>query len=80
MLFLTDIQKALYPSIGRNLRCGGRIDVYQDITVMFCQKAGGLDGAHVIVCVDAAYVPVFPLNGDNGKLELCQLLGGNGMA
>ena len=52
----------------------------QDITVFFDEQAGSLDSAHIVVCIDTAYVLIFSLNGHDGNVEVCKLFGGERLA
>ena len=72
ILFPADILKAFNTSVGRNFRWSGCIDVYEHITAVLGQKAGGLHTAHVIVRIDTAHILVFPFNGDNGNVKISQ--------
>ena len=80
IVFSAEIHKSLNSSIGWNILCSRRIDMDQYVAVMSGQKTGGLDGPHIIIGIDTGDVLIFPFNGDNGNLKICQLPGGQRVA
>ena len=75
-----DIQKALDSSVSRAFGLCRGVDMHQNITVMAGKQARSLDTAHIVVCIDAAYISVFAFNRYNRNLKACQLHGWNRMA
>ena len=77
MVFLADIHESADTS--RRRGGIGNLPVYmdEDITVAFLQKACRLDAAHVVVCVDAGDILVFPLDSYDGDIVGGQLRGGD---
>lgn len=79
-MFLTDREKALDSSIGRNVRGNMVVSVNQDVAVVLIKKAGCLNAAHQVICIDAAGIPILTFNGNNRNIVGSQFFGGNGMA
>ena len=79
-MFLTDREKALDSSIGRNVRGNVVVSVNQDVAVVLIKKAGCLNAAHQVICIDAAGIPILTFNGNNRNIVGSQFFGGNGMA
>ena len=80
VMFLTEIPKALDPSVGRAFFRSWGIHVNKHIALVSGKEARGLYSTHIIVGVDAAYKAVLTFDCNDWNRQSGQFTGGNGVA
>ena len=80
LVFPAGVLEAVDTAGGRDSVWHLRVHVDQDVAAAFSKKAGSLDAAHVVVCVDAGNECVLPLDPHHRDVIGGQLLGGDGGA